>query len=154
MTKLTRKNVWDFIQDELNKPQNGRGQVLMTHLYCEFFMNHLCSVLLDIPIQKLEKNTTFDRKRTLLSDNNIIDTTLNNDLIILNKIRNELGHKLFLESSELIDLLKDHSNYWAEKTMSKLNTYGKIRFVTISTVVQLLELYWKLVVKSSSIQSL
>ncbi len=152
ISKLTRKNMWDFIQNELNKPRYGIGQILTMHLYCELFMNNLCSVLCGISIRELEKNTKFDNKRILLFENNIIDDTLNNDLIIINKIRNKLGHNLFPKSHDLIHMLKGHSNYWAENVMSKLGIYGKIHFVLISTVSQLHELYWKKIVKSDSIQ--
>lgn len=145
LTKLNRREVWKHINGELNTTQNGRGQVLLIHLYCDYFLNQLYSFLTQKPIEKIEQ-LRFKDKREFLYKNKIIDDSLNKDLIIVNKIRNELGHNLTPKPDFLLEVLKGHSNYWAEKVMKDLGTYGKIRFVTIDSVSKTFELFWKIII--------
>lgn len=146
LKKINRREIWKTICGELNKPQNGRGQVLLVHLYCDWFMNQICCKITNEKLENIER-ARFSSKREILYKNKVINATLNKDLKIINSIRNELGHKLNPEPEILITLLKEHSNYWAENVMKDLGTYGKIRFVTIPTVSEMLDTYWKCVVK-------
>jgi len=146
LKKQSQSDIWKTINGELNKPQNGRGQILLVHLYCDYFMNHLYSVMTKKDIEKVE-HERFSDKREFLYKNKIIDETLNNDLKIVNRIRNELGHKLHPDFETLLKTLEEHSNYWAKNVMKDLGTYGKIRFVTIDTVSKIFQIFWKILIK-------
>jgi leucyl-tRNA synthetase len=127
--------LFDQLQDELASEGNERVIVLLIHLYCETFLNAIL-VKNKVNLEKLtnfEQNWNFTRKREILWSMDFINEKVNNDLKLINSIRNNLTHKLQPDRIKIQNQIKQFEDY-VEEICPKLSLARQAQYCMNDTL--------------------
>lgn len=148
---LTKSNVWNYIQDEINKVPDGRALIMFLHLWSEFFLEGMVSSKLKLPDEINWDNWSYSKKRELAYLLGFIDKVTNEDLIIINTIRNQYAHSLIPDIITVKNAIERHSNYPDPNIGNKLSFFGKVKYAMMETMSNLLNLWWETYGETSNI---
>ncbi len=135
---VNARGIFDEIQQELVDEDNERVIVLLIHINCEFFLNSLLMKNgFDLTrLSNFERNWNYNKKRELLWSKNIIDEKVNNDLMLINTIRNDLAHKLTPDTTKIQNNIKKFGDY--SEFISKLPLARQTQFCMNNTLSYLI----------------
>ena len=106
------------ICDSITESNDLIGQILRTHLWAQGFMDGIL-----YQISKYSEKDNFATKNTRLFELGLIDETHNQELKILNDIRNLIAHNLY-PNEQIVEKVKKFPRYDQFKIPQKLEVFG------------------------------
>ena len=146
---LSKREVMMKLCDSVTETNDLIGQIMRTHLWAEGFMD-----LILYQISEDYKQKTFAGKRKRLFELGLIDETRNQELKILNEIRNLYAHNLYPHDHAL-KAIKKFPTYDQVKMPPELESLGmgvaemgKFGLISLILLVYLLKVFWDSKVKN------
>jgi len=115
---LPQREVMLKICNSINESNDLIGQIMRTHLWAQGFMDGIL-----YQISKYSEKDSFAVKNRHLLELGLIDQTHNQELKILNDIRNLIAHNLY-PNEKIIEEVKKFPRYDQFKTPQKLEVFG------------------------------
>lgn|GEM_PF-4387167 len=115
---LPQREVMLKICDSITENYDLIGQIIRTHLWAEGFMDGIL-----YQISKYSEKDSFAVKNKHLFELGLIDETHNQELKILNNIRNLIAHNLY-PNEKIVEEIKKFPRYEQFKMPQKLEVFG------------------------------
>jgi len=147
---ISEEHFFQSLVSELNQQKETRTLSLMIHLFAEYWINEVITVLFKNP-DFVFKNS-FSNKINLLKACGVIKekTDLLKNIWIINQIRNDYAHNLFVDEIEktTVDNIRNmvmlEVRYNNIDFASQLDAHSLFKAKAISTIMELQNLYSKL----------
>jgi len=115
---LPQREVMLIISNSITENYDMIGQIIRTHLWAEGFMDCIL-----YQISKYSEKENFAVKNRRLFELGLIDETHNQELKILNDIRNLIAHTLY-PHEKIVEEVKKFPTYEQFKMPQKLEVFG------------------------------
>ncbi len=128
----------DHITDEINYETNERVIVLLIHLFCDTFLNVILTQK-GFDLTKIEQydRWQFTKKVEILWSLDAIPVKVHTDLLLINKIRNNLAHQLVPDFTKINkDILKFED--YTENVIGRLTPARQTQFCMNETLAYLI----------------
>jgi len=140
---MSKKDAMGKVLDSITETNDLIGQIMRTHLWAEGFLNGILH-----QISQDYSHGSFATKQKRLFELGLIDETHNQELKILNEIRNLYAHNLYPHESAL-DAVKKFPTYEKIKMPPELESLGlgasemgKFGLISIILLVYLVNVFW------------
>lgn len=129
--------------DSITETYDMVGQIMRTHLWAEGFMNGILN-----QISEDYQQGSFATKQKRLFELGLIDENHNQELKILNDIRNFIAHNLY-PHEKILEAIKKFPTYGQVKMPPELESYGpafsemgKFGLISLFLLKYLMDVFW------------
>lgn len=147
MKSKSKRDLLAQARDEITETFDLRAEVIRTHIWAERFIDGIILQTLENP-KNILKNS-FASKQKRLFDLGLIGETHNQELKILNDIRNQYAHELYPDEQALESIKKFPSYQDVEKypeimkiSEPKTREMSKLGFIMMNLLKYLMDVFW------------